>query len=152
MRITPRLSDGDTKKDFIGFAVLSTDLFPLKGRLQTIKEFLMKKLEIIIRQNKLDEVKTALSQAGVHGMSYTEIRGCGRQMGHEEIYRGRTVQVDFLPKLKLEAVVEDAIVEQVLAAVTDAARTGEIGDGKIFIFEALDAVRIRTGERGAEAL
>lgn len=112
----------------------------------------MKKLEIIIRPGKLEEVKTALSSVGVHGMNYAEINGCGRQMGHAEIYRGRTVQVDFLPKLKLEAVVDDAAVESVIEAVTGAARTGAIGDGKIFISDVLDAVRIRTGERGTAAL
>lgn len=112
----------------------------------------MKKLEIIIRPGRLEDVKTALSAVGVHGMNYTEIRGCGRQMGHAEIYRGRTVQVDFLPKLKLEVVVDDSAVENVITAVTDAARTGAIGDGKIFISDVQDAVRIRTGERGGAAL
>lgn len=112
----------------------------------------MKKLEIIIRPGKLDDVKAALSRSGVHGMHYAEIRGCGRQMGHAEIYRGRTVQVDFLPKLRLEVVVDDADVDGVVEAVIGAARTGEIGDGKIFISEVLDAVRIRTGERGPAAL
>ena len=112
----------------------------------------MKKLEIIIRPSKLEDVKQALSSVGVHGMNYAEIHGCGRQMGHAEIYRGRTVQVDFLPKLKLEAVVDDASVDKVIDAVCAAARTGAIGDGKIFVSEVLDAVRIRTGERGTEAL
>ena len=112
----------------------------------------MKKLEIIIRPGKLEDVKQALSSVGVHGMNYAEIHGCGRQMGHAEIYRGRTVQVDFLPKLKLEAVVDDASVDKVIDAVCAAARTEAIGDGKIFVSEVLDAVRIRTGERGTEAL
>ena len=112
----------------------------------------MKKLEIIIRPGKLEDVKQALSAVGVHGMNYTEIHGCGRQMGHAEIYRGRTVQVDFLPKFKLEVVVDDAVMENVIEAVSEAARTGAIGDGKIFVTEVLDAVRIRTGERGAAAL
>ena len=112
----------------------------------------MKKLEIIIRPGKLEDVKMALSAVGVHGMNYAEIQGCGRQMGHAEIYRGRTVQVDFLPKFKLEAVVDDGIVESVVEAVCKAARTEAIGDGKIFITEVLDAIRIRTGERGTTAL
>lgn len=112
----------------------------------------MKKLEIIIRPGKLEDVKQALSAVGVHGMNYTEIYGCGRQMGHAEIYRGRTVQVDFLSKFKLEVVVDDAAMESVIEAVSEAARTGAIGDGKIFVSEVLDAVRIRTGERGAAAL
>ena len=112
----------------------------------------MKKLEIIIRPGKLEDVKMALSAVGVHGMNYAEIQGCGRQMGHAEIYRGRTVQVDFLPKIKLEVVVDDGIVESVVEAVCKAARTEAIGDGKIFITEVLDAIRIRTGERGTTAL
>ncbi|MCI7569760.1 P-II family nitrogen regulator [Desulfovibrio sp.] len=112
----------------------------------------MKKLEIIIRPGKLEDVKMALSAVGVHGMNYAEIQGCGRQMGHAEIYRGRTVQVDFLPKFKLEVVVDDGIVESVVEAVCKAARTEAIGDGKIFITEVLDAIRIRTGERGTTAL
>lgn len=112
----------------------------------------MKKLEIIIRPGKLEDVKMALSAVGVHGMNYAEIQGCGRQMGHAEIYRGRTVQVDFLPKFKLEVVVDDGIVENVVEAVCKAARTEAIGDGKIFITEVLDAIRIRTGERGTTAL
>lgn len=112
----------------------------------------MKKLEIIIRPGKLEDVKMALSAVGVHGMNYAEIQGCGRQMGHAEIYRGRTVQVDFLPKFKLEVVVDDGIVESVVEAVCKAARTEAIGDGKIFITEVLDAIRIRTGERGPAAL
>lgn len=112
----------------------------------------MKKLEIIIRPGKLEDVKMALSAVGVHGMNYAEIQGCGRQMGHAEIYRGRTVQVDFLPKFKLEVVVDDGIVESAVEAVCKAARTEAIGDGKIFITEVLDAIRIRTGERGTTAL
>lgn len=112
----------------------------------------MKKLEIIIRPGKLEDVKMALSAVGVHGMNYAEIQGCGRQMGHAEIYRGRTVQVDFLPKFKLEVVVDDGIVESVVEAVCKAARTEAIGDGKIFITDVLDAIRIRTGERGPAAL
>ena len=112
----------------------------------------MKKLEIIIRPGQLEDVKMALSAVGVHGMNYAEIQGCGRQMGHAEIYRGRTVQVDFLPKFKLEVVVDDGIVESVVEAVCKAARTEAIGDGKIFITEVLDAIRIRTGERGTTAL
>ena len=112
----------------------------------------MKKLEIIIRPGKLEDVKQALSSVGVHGMNYAEIHGCGRQMGHAEIYRGRTVQVDFLPKVRIEIVCSDAQVEQILEAIVTAARTGNVGDGKIFVSEVCEAIRIRTGERGDEAI
>lgn len=112
----------------------------------------MKKLEIIIRPSVFDQVKDALSDLGIHGMNYSEIRGFGRQHGHTEVYRGSTVKVDFLPKIKIEIVVHDEALEKVLDAVVKAARTGQIGDGKIFVSEILDAIRIRTGERGSEAL
>ena len=112
----------------------------------------MKKLEIIIRPGKLEDVKMALSAVGVHGMNYAEIQGCGRQMGHAEIYRGRTVQVDFLPKFKLEVVVDDGIVESVVEAVCKAARTEAIGDGKIFVYNVENVVKVRTGEEGYDAL
>lgn len=112
----------------------------------------MKKLEIIIRPDVFDPVRDALARVGIHGMNYCEIRGFGRQRGHTEVYRGSTMQVDFLPKIKLEAVVHDEAVEKVLAVVVEAARTGNVGDGKIFISDVLDAVRIRTGERGNDAL
>ena len=107
----------------------------------------MKKLEIIIRPSKFEEVKQQLTAIGIHGMNYSEVRGFGRQHGHTEVYRGTTYAVDCLPKIKIEIVVHDEALEKVLQAI-DVARTGEIGDGKIFIYDVLDAIRIRTGERG----
>lgn len=112
----------------------------------------MKKLEIIIRPGVFDKVKNALSELGIHGMNYSDIRGFGRQHGHTEVYRGSTVHVDFLPKVKIEVVVHDEALDKVLDAVQNAARTGQIGDGKIFISDVIDAIRIRTGERGNQAL
>jgi nitrogen regulatory protein P-II 1 len=112
----------------------------------------MKKIEIIIRPSKLDDVKQQLSAIGIHGMNYTEIRGFGRQRGHTEVYRGSTYEVDCLPKLKIDIVIHDEALDKVLAAITSSARTGNIGDGKIFIYDVLDAMRIRTGERGNAAL
>ena len=111
----------------------------------------MKKLEIIIRPSKFEEVKQQLTAIGIHGMNYSEVRGFGRQHGHTEVYRGTTYAVDCLPKIKIEIVVHDEALEKVLQAI-DVARTGEIGDGKIFIYDVLDASRIRTGERGPAAL
>lgn len=112
----------------------------------------MKKLEIIIRPSVFDKVKDALSALGIHGMNYSEIHGFGRQRGHTEVYRGATVTVDFLPKIKIELVIHDEALDKVLAAVLEAAHTGQIGDGKIFISDVQDAIRIRTGERGSQAL
>lgn len=112
----------------------------------------MKKLEIIIRPGMFEAVRDAVSRLGIHGLNYAEIRGFGRQRGHTEVYRGATVQVDCLPKIKIEVVVHDEALESVIAAVVATARTGQVGDGKIFVSEVLDAVRIRTGERGADAL
>lgn len=112
----------------------------------------MKKLEIIIRPDVFDQVKDALSTLGIHGMNYSEIRGFGRQHGHTEVYRGSTVKVDFLPKIKIELVVHNEALDKVVNAVLESARTGRIGDGKIFISDILDAVRIRTGESGNAAL
>ena len=111
----------------------------------------MKKLEIIIRPSKFEEVKQQLTAIGIHGMNYSEVRGFGRQHGHTEVYRGTTYAVDCLPKIKIEIVVHDEALEKVLQAI-DVARTGEIGDGKIFIDEVRDALRMRTGERGPAAL
>ena len=112
----------------------------------------MKKLEIIIRPGMFDKVKDELSKLGIHGMNYSEIRGFGRQHGHTEVYRGTTMQVDCLPKIKIELVLPDDALERGLGAVVATARTGQVGDGKIFISDVLDAVRIRTGERGNDAL
>jgi nitrogen regulatory protein P-II 1 len=112
----------------------------------------MKKIEAIIKPFKLDAVKEALSELGIHGMTVSEVRGFGRQKGHKEIYRGAEYIIDFVPKVKVEVVVEDAMLRQAVEAVTEAARTGQIGDGKIFISPVEEALRIRTGERGEEAL
>ena len=112
----------------------------------------MKKVEAIIKPFKLDEVKDALTNIGVYGMTVSEVKGFGRQKGHTELYRGAEYVIDFLPKLKIEIVVDDQQVEKVVEAIIQAARTGRIGDGKIFIIPIDDVVRIRTGERGSEAI
>ena len=112
----------------------------------------MKKIEAYIKPFKLDDVKAALMEIGVRGMSVTEVRGFGRQKGHTELYRGSEYKVDFLPKTKLEIVVPDDKVEQVIEVIQKVARTGQVGDGKIFILPVEDAVRIRTGESGDGAL
>jgi nitrogen regulatory protein P-II 1 len=112
----------------------------------------MKKIEAIIKPFKLDEVREALHDVGVTGMTVTEVKGFGRQKGHTELYRGAEYVVDFLPKLKLEVVVADENVDTAIEAIVKAARTGKIGDGKIFVFPAEQVVRIRTGETGDSAI
>ncbi len=112
----------------------------------------MKKIEAIIKPFKLDDVKDALFDVGVAGLTVTEVKGFGRQKGHSELYRGAEYVVDFLPKVKIEVVVDDERVEDVIAAITAAARTGRIGDGKIFVLPIETAVRIRTDERGPSAI
>jgi nitrogen regulatory protein P-II 1 len=112
----------------------------------------MKKIEAIIKPFKLDDVKEALTGAGIIGMTVTEVRGFGRQKGHTEMYRGGEYTVDFLPKIKIEIVVPDALADKVVALVTSAARTGSIGDGKVFVEPLEEAFRIRTGERGDNAV
>ena len=112
----------------------------------------MKKIEAYIKPFKLDEVKEALMEIGVGGMSIIEVKGFGRQKGHKELYRGSEYKVDFLPKLKIEVVVRDEDVESVVEAIASAAKTGQIGDGKIFISSVEDSVRIRTGKSGEEVL
>jgi nitrogen regulatory protein P-II 1 len=112
----------------------------------------MKKVEVIIKPFKLDEVKEALSSVGVQGMTVSEVKGFGRQKGHKEIYRGAEYLVDFLPKIKIEMVVNASMVDQVIEKVVSAARTGTIGDGKIFVMPVDTVVRIRTGERDGDAL
>jgi len=112
----------------------------------------MKKIEAIIKPFKLDEVKEALQVMGIQGLSVIEAKGFGRQKGHTELYRGAEYVVDFLPKVKIELVVADDVAEDAIAAIVDAAKTGKIGDGKIFVSSIEQAIRIRTGEDGADAL
>ena len=112
----------------------------------------MKKVEAIIKPFKMEDVKEALLEAGIEGMTITEVKGFGRQKGHTEIYRGSEYTVDFLPKVKFEVVVPDEAVPSVVQAIIKAARTGKIGDGKVFVLPIEDAIRIRTEERGADAL
>jgi nitrogen regulatory protein P-II 1 len=112
----------------------------------------VKKIEAVIKPFKLDEVKEALTDLGVSGITVTEAKGFGRQKGHTELYRGAEYVVDFLPKVKLEVVVEDGLAERVVEAIATAARTGRIGDGKIFVLNVEEALRIRTGERGSDAI
>ena len=112
----------------------------------------MKKIEAIIKPFKLDEVKEALQELGVQGLSVIEVKGFGRQKGHTELYRGAEYVVDFLPKVKIEVVLSDDMVEGAIAAISDAAKTDKIGDGKIFVSPVEQAVRIRTGETGDDAL
>jgi len=112
----------------------------------------MKKIEAYIKPFKLDEVKEALMEAGAGGMSVTEVKGFGRQKGHTELYRGSEYKVDFLPKIRVDVVVKDEEVERVVKAIIASARTGQIGDGKIFISNVEDAIRVRTGESGEEVL
>jgi nitrogen regulatory protein PII len=112
----------------------------------------MKKIEAIIKPFKLEDVKSALNDIGIQGMTVSEVSGYGRQKGHVELYRGAEYEISFIPKIKLELIVNDNQVELVLSAIENSAKTGKIGDGKIFVYEVLDAVRIRTGERGNTAL
>ena len=112
----------------------------------------MKKVEAIIRHFKLEDVKNALSEQGIQGMTITEVRGFGRQKGHTEMYRGTEYAVDFVPKVKLEVVVNDDTLQTVIDTVLRSAQTGQIGDGKIFVSDLADTIRIRTGETGGEAL
>ena len=112
----------------------------------------MKKIEAIIKPFKLDEVKEALHEVGIQGITVTEAKGFGRQIGHTELYRGAEYVVDFLPKVKVEVVLDDALVERAIEAIQKAAHTGRIGDGKIFVSSIEEAIRIRTGERGTDAI
>jgi nitrogen regulatory protein P-II 1 len=112
----------------------------------------MKKIEAFIRHYKLEDIKNALNEKGIQGMTVTEVRGFGRQKGHTEMYRGTEYTVDFVPKVKLEIAVQDNIAQDVVQTITKIARTGQIGDGKIFVIDLSDAVRIRTGETGEQAL
>ena len=112
----------------------------------------MKKIEAIIQPFKLEEVKEALKGIGIDGMTVTEVRGHGRQKGHKEVYRGQEYMVDLLPKVKVELVISDARLEEVVKTLTAAARTGKIGDGKVFVYDVAEAIRIRNDERGESAL
>ena len=112
----------------------------------------MKLITAIIKPFKLDEVREALSDIGVQGITVTEVKGFGRQKGHTELYRGAEYVVDFLPKVKVEAAIDDALLDRVIEAIENAARTGKIGDGKVFVTDLEQVIRIRTGETGAEAL
>jgi nitrogen regulatory protein P-II 1 len=113
---------------------------------------IMKKIEAIIKPFKLDDVKEKLTEIGIKGMTIVEVKGFGRQKGHTEIYRGAEYVVDFLPKIKIEVVVPDEMVEEVLAAICESAKTGKIGDGKVFVLPVEEVIRIRTGERGRDAV
>jgi len=112
----------------------------------------MKLLIAVIKPHKLDDVKSALEKVGVHGLTVSEVKGHGRQKGHSEVYRGTEYQVTYLPKLKIEVVIPADLVEQAIEAISTAAKTGQIGDGKIFIADISEAIRIRTGETGTDAL
>jgi nitrogen regulatory protein PII len=112
----------------------------------------MNKIEAIIKPFKLDDVKDALNKIGVNGMTVSEVKGFGRQRGHKEIYRGAEYQVDFVPKIKIDVVVDSSLVNQVVEAISKSANTGKIGDGKIFVLSVSEAVRIRTGETGENAI
>jgi nitrogen regulatory protein P-II 1 len=112
----------------------------------------MKKIEAIIQPFKLDEVKEALKSVGIDGMTISEVRGHGRQKGHKEVYRGQEYQVDLLPKVKIEMIIPDARLDEVISTLGGAARTGKIGDGKIFVYDVVQAIRIRNDERGDTAL
>ena len=112
----------------------------------------MKKIEAVIKPFKLDEVKDALNEIGIQGMTVTEVKGFGRQKGHTELYRGAEYVIDFIPKIKIEIVITDELATKVVDAIEKAAKTGKIGDGKIFIYSIEDVIRIRTGERGEAAV
>lgn len=112
----------------------------------------MKKVEAIVKPFKLDEVKDALNDIGIQGMTVTEVKGFGRQKGHTELYRGAEYVIDFIPKIKVEIVTSDSLVQKVVDTIEKVARTGKIGDGKIFVYAVEDVIRIRTGERGEAAL
>lgn len=112
----------------------------------------MKKIEAIVRHHKIDDVKNALVGVGHHGITITEVRGFGRQKGHTETYRGAEYHVDFVPKIKVEVVVTDDMLDATLSAIVNAAKTGQIGDGKIFVSALTDVIRVRTGETGAAAI
>ena len=112
----------------------------------------MKKIEAIIRPFRIDDIREALGEIGVRGMTITEVKGYGRQKGHTELYRGSEYQIDFLPKIKIEVIVSDKMVDKVVDTILKAAKTGQVGDGKIFVYPVEDVIRVRTGESGEDAL
>ncbi len=112
----------------------------------------MKKIEAIIRPHKLEEVRGALQENGVHGMTISEVKGVGRQKGHTEVYRGSEYKIDFLPKIKLEVVVSDKMLDKIVSLIVKASKTGNVGDGKIFVIPVEEAIRVRTDEVGEDAL
>lgn len=112
----------------------------------------MKKVEAIIRPFRIDDVREALAEVGVKGLTLTEVKGYGRQKGHTELYRGSEYQIDFLPKIKVEVIVGDKMVDKVVDTIMNAAKTGQVGDGKIFVYPVEDVIRVRTGESGEDAL
>ncbi len=112
----------------------------------------MKKIEAIIRPFRIDDVREALGEIGVRGMTITEVKGYGRQKGHTELYRGSEYQIDFLPKVKIEVIVSDKMLDKVVDVILKAAKTGQVGDGKIFVYPVEDVIRVRTGESGEDAL
>jgi nitrogen regulatory protein P-II 1 len=117
-----------------------------------VERAVMKKIEAIIRPFRIDDVREALAEIGVKGMTLTEVKGYGRQKGHTELYRGSEYQIDFLPKIKLEVIVSDKTLDKVVDTIIKAAKTGQVGDGKIFVYPVEDVIRVRTGESGEEAL
>jgi nitrogen regulatory protein P-II 1 len=153
-RRTRAFDDADLYKALLFNIWLTVALAPVRGAppAASNEESPMKKVEAIIKPFKLDEVKEALSAIGVQGITVSEVKGFGRQKGHTELYRGAEYVVDFLPKVKLDIIVSDELVSQVVDAIQRAAKTGRIGDGKIFVLPIEDVVRIRTGERGGDAI
>src|SRR5690606_21469223 len=152
-RAPPLFTDDDSARKTLALLCNAMSLYrpsarPSQPRLGSP----MKKIEAVIKPFKLDEVKEALQDAGVQGMTVLEAKGYGRQKGHSELYRGAEYVIDFLPKIKIEVVVPDDMVASVVEAIQTAARTGKIGDGKIFVSDVLDVIRIRTGETGAQAV
>ena len=128
------------------------NLLALSSRLTALMGGKMKKIEAIVKPFKLEEVKDALTKIGVQGMTVTEVKGFGRQRGHTEVYRGAEYKIDFIPKSKIELIVPEDLVNQVIETIERAAKTGKIGDGKIFLCPVEEVIRIRTGERGRDAI
>ena len=156
-RITPIRVSRETEIEGLdgpemGVWAIPTLPWPAAADDHTKETHAMKKIEALIRHFKLEDVKDALMQRGVHGMTVTEVRGFGRQKGHTEMYRGTEYTVDFVPKIKIEVVVADADLPRVIETITRAAKTGQVGDGKIFVTDLENVVRIRTGEAGEQAI